>query len=57
LGHTWATGELRNGVETVCGSVVETFHEMAVAVHGYLDRGVSEPSLDDLGMLAGGYQP
>ena len=42
LGHTWATNGHGDGVESSCGLVVEAVHEVAVAVDGELDRGVSE---------------
>jgi len=40
-------------VKTVRGSAVEAFYEVAVAVHGDLDGGVSETGLDGLSMFAG----
>ena len=43
-------------VETVCGGLVETLEEMPVRVESHLDRRVSEPELDHLGVLALGDQ-
>ncbi|HEX9865722.1 MAG TPA: hypothetical protein VGC03_12205 [Acidimicrobiia bacterium] len=57
MGRSWAAREGGQSVETVGGAVVEPFHQMSVAVHRHLDRGVSEPGLDGLRVLAGGDQP
>ena len=46
-----------DGVETVGGLVVESVHQVPVAVDGYLDRGVPEPGLDGFGVFTGGDQP
>ena len=40
------------GVELVGNVLVESLEEMPVLVEGDLDRGVSEPSLDRLGMVS-----
>ncbi|HLF43852.1 MAG TPA: hypothetical protein VJA46_10060 [Acidimicrobiia bacterium] len=57
MGRSWAAREVGQGVETVGGAVVETFHQVSVAVHRHLDRGVSKAGLDGLRVLAGGDQP
>ncbi len=41
-----------DGVESSCGSFVETVHEVPIAVHRDLDRGVAESGLDILGVFA-----
>jgi hypothetical protein len=42
---------LGDDVETVGGLVVESVHEVSVAVDRYLNRGVPEPGLDGFGVL------
>ncbi len=41
-----------DGIESSCGSFVEAIHEVAIAVHRDLDRGVAESGLDSLGVFA-----
>jgi hypothetical protein len=52
LGIIWALRKPGNVIEVVGRAVVQAFHQVAVTVHGDLNRGVSEPCLDGLGVLA-----
>lgn len=52
---SWATGG--DAIEACCGLVVETVHEVFVAVDGDLYGGVPEAGLDALGVFAGGDEP
>jgi hypothetical protein len=57
LGLTWALRKPGNVIEMVGRAVVQTLHQMAVSVHGDLDRGVSEAGLNGLRVLACSDQP
>jgi hypothetical protein len=39
-------------VKPGCSGLVETLEEVSVEVKGHLDRGMSEPSLDDFGVFS-----
>ena len=41
-----------DGVEPDGGLFVEAIHEVPIAIHRDLDRGVAEPGLDSLGVFA-----
>jgi hypothetical protein len=53
----WGRDRSGSGVEMQCGLVVESVHEVSVAVHGDGDRTVAETCLDGLGVFAVGDEP
>jgi len=57
LGRVWAAYRCGDCIESGSGLVVEAVHEVSVAVHGDLDRGMAEPGLDALGVFAFSDEP